>query len=84
MICIGPNDLAISLSKGQDRDIRSPKMLEAVEHVRKRAAAHGVITAIYANDHEFAKHVMATGWQVVSVATDAVWLSTIARQMLPR
>jgi 4-hydroxy-2-oxoheptanedioate aldolase len=83
MICIGPNDLAISLSKGQDRDIRSPKMLEAIEHVRKTAATHGVITAIFANDHEFAKHAIATGWQVVSVTTDTVWLSTMARQMLP-
>ncbi|MBI4723757.1 MAG: 2,4-dihydroxyhept-2-ene-1,7-dioic acid aldolase, partial [Rhodomicrobium sp.] len=35
MICVGPNDLAISMSRGQDRDIRSPAMLGAIEHIRE-------------------------------------------------
>lgn len=84
MICIGPNDLAISLSKGRDRDIRSPKMLETVEHVRAQAAAAGVVTAIFANDVEYAKLMAASGWQVISVGTDTGWLASAARQMLPR
>ncbi len=84
MICVGPNDLAISLSRGQDRDIRSPKMLECVEHVRARAAAGGVMTAIFANDRDYAAHMASSGWQVISVGTDTGWLAAIARQMLPR
>jgi 4-hydroxy-2-oxoheptanedioate aldolase len=84
MICLGPNDLAISLSRGQNRDIRSPRMLETVEHVRARAAAHGKITAIFANDLEYARAMAAAGWQVISVGTDTGWLATAARQMLPR
>jgi len=84
MICIGPNDLAISLSSGQDRNISSPRMLETIEHVRARAAAHGVITGIFANDLEFAKRMAETGWQVISIGTDHGWLSSMARQMLPR
>jgi len=83
MICIGPNDLAISMSRGQDRDIGSPKMLETIEHVRQRAAAHGVITGIFANSLEFAKRMAETGWQVISIGTDAGWLAAAARQMLP-
>jgi 4-hydroxy-2-oxoheptanedioate aldolase len=84
MICIGPNDLAISLSAGQNRDIRSPNVLDAIEHVRARAEAHGVLTAIFANDLDFARHVIERGWRIVSVGTDTVWLATMARQMLPR
>ena len=84
MICIGPNDLAISMSRGQDKDIRSPKLLEAIEHVRERAAARGVTTAIFANDLDYAKHMAAAGWRVISVGTDTGWLATIARQMLPK
>ncbi len=83
MICIGPNDLAISISRGQDRDIGSPGMLETIEHVRQRAVAHGVVTAIFANGPEFAKRMMETGWQVISVGTDTGWLAAAARQMLP-
>ncbi len=84
MICAGPNDLAISLSRGQDRDISSPAMLEAIEHVRASAAAQGVITGIFANDQAFAKRMAETGWQVISIGTDTGWLSSMARQMLPR
>ncbi len=83
MICVGPNDLAISLSKGEDRNISSPAMLEAIEHVRSRAAAAGVIAGIFANDREFAKRMAETGWQVISIGTDTGWLASMARQMLP-
>ncbi len=84
MICLGPNDLAISLSKGQDRNISSPAMLEAIEHVRSRATARGVVTGIFANDQAFAMRMAKTGWQVISIGTDTGWLASIARQMLPR
>jgi 4-hydroxy-2-oxoheptanedioate aldolase len=82
MICIGPNDLAISLSRGQDRNIKSPKMLETIEHIRARAAAHGVITFIYAGDRDYAKHMIATGWQVITINSDVHWIAAAARDLL--
>ena len=84
MICLGPNDLAISLSRGQDRNIRSPEMLAAIERVRAAAAARGVVTGIFANDAEFAAQMAGAGWQVISIGTDTGWLAAMARQMLPR
>ncbi len=84
MICVGPNDLAISLSRGQDRNVSSPRMLEAIEHVRSRAAARGIVTGIFANDQVFAKQMAETGWQVISIGTDTGWLASMARQMVPR
>lgn len=84
MICIGPNDLAISLSRGQDRNISSHRMLETIEHVRAAAARRGVITGIFANNAEFAKRMAEAGWQVISIGTDHGWLSSMAKQMLPR
>ena len=83
-ICLGPNDLAISLSRGLSRDIRSPAVLEAIEHVRARAAARGIITAIFANDAAYAKQMAEAGWEVISVGSDTGWLAGMARQMLPR
>lgn len=84
MICVGPNDLAISMSNGRDRDLRAPSVLEAIDHVRDRAEHHGVITAIFANDPGYAAPLIETGWQVISVGTDLNWLGTIARHMLPK
>jgi 4-hydroxy-2-oxoheptanedioate aldolase len=83
MICLGPNDLAISLSRGQNRDIRAPGVLEAIEHVRARAAARGIVTAIFANDIAYAKQMAGAGWEVISIGSDTGWLAGMARQMLP-
>jgi 4-hydroxy-2-oxoheptanedioate aldolase len=82
MICIGPNDLAISLSGGQDRNIKSQKMLETVEHIRARAEAQGVITFLYAGDPEHAKHMIQAGWQVVTINSDVHWMAAAARNLL--
>jgi 4-hydroxy-2-oxoheptanedioate aldolase len=82
MICIGPNDLAISLSRGEDRNIKSPKMLETVEHIRARAEAHGVITFIYAGDQEHTKHMIKAGWQVVTINSDIHWMAAASRDLL--
>ena len=84
MICVGPNDLAISLSGGQSRDIRSPEVLKTIERIRKSAADRGIITAIFANDREFADRMATMGWQVISIGTDKGWLASMARQQLQR
>lgn len=84
MICLGPNDLAIALSQGQDRSIRSPQMLAAIERVRAAAAARGVVTGIFANDQDFASQMAAAGWGAISIGSDTGWLASMARQMLPR
>jgi 4-hydroxy-2-oxoheptanedioate aldolase len=84
MICVGPNDLAISISCGQSRDIRSPEVLDAIEHIRMCAAAKSITTAIFANDREFADRMALTGWQIISIGTDKGWLASMARQQLQR
>ena len=84
MICLGPNDLAISLSRGRDRNIRAPEVLAAIERVRAAAAARGVIAGIFANDGDFAQQMAAAGWQAISIGSDTGWLASMARQMLPR
>ena len=84
MICLGPNDLALSLSEGQSRDIRAPAVLQAVRHVRARAEAAGVATFIFANDPDYARDMAAMGWQVIAIGTDSGWLSAAARDALPK
>ncbi|MGE0052751.1 MAG: HpcH/HpaI aldolase/citrate lyase family protein [Hyphomicrobium sp.] len=84
MICLGPNDLALSLSNGRHRDIRAKEVREAIAHVHARATAAGVITFIFANDAEYAREMARMGWQSLAIGTDANWLSAIAAQMLPQ
>ena len=83
MICLGPNDLAISLSNGQNRDIRSPAVLDAVRHVHARASAKGIITFIFANDQDYAEQMATMGWQVIAIGTDTGWLANAAKERLP-
>lgn len=84
MICVGPNDLAMSLSNGKHRDIRAAEVVDAIRHVHARATANGVITAIFANDPEYAASLASQGWRVISIGTDASWLAMAARQVLPK
>jgi 4-hydroxy-2-oxoheptanedioate aldolase len=83
MICVGPNDLAIAMSSGRSRDIRAPAVLEAIEYVRARASAKGIVTTIFANDRDYATHVASRGWNLISIGTDAAWISNIAKDLLP-
>lgn len=84
MICLGPNDLALSLSAGRARDIRAREVLDAVRHVHARATAHGVGTFVFANDPDYARDMAGMGWQVIAIGTDGGWLSSAAKQHLPR
>jgi 4-hydroxy-2-oxoheptanedioate aldolase len=82
MIYLGPNDLAISLSSGRERNLRAPEVLEAMELVRRKAVERGVITSIFANDADYARDLAGGGWQVVSIGTDASWLAAAAKAQL--
>jgi len=83
MICLGPNDLALSLSNGRHRDIRAKEVRDAIAHVHARARAAGVITFIFANDAEYGREMAGMGWQSLAIGTDANWLAAMAQQMLP-
>ena len=83
MICLGPNDLALSLSAGASRDIRAPAVLEAIGHVHACATRNGVITFMFANDQDYARQMAAMGWRVIAIGTDTGWLANAARQQLP-
>lgn len=80
MVCAGPNDLAISLSGGRHADIRAAEVLAALDVTLEKCRKHGVIAGIFANDAEYAKALVAKGWQVVAVSVDARWLANGARE----
>jgi 4-hydroxy-2-oxoheptanedioate aldolase len=79
MVCVGPNDLAFTLSGGAHADIRAPETEAAIDHILAKCREHGVIAGIFANDADYAKALIAKGWQVVAVTSDTRWLSMGAR-----
>jgi len=78
MICAGPNDLAITLSGGAHANIRAPEVTTALDHLLAKCREHGVIATIFANDADYARPLVAAGWQIIAVANDARWIGAAA------
>ncbi len=79
MVCAGPNDLALTLSGGAHSDIRSPEVIEALDLLLAKCKENGVMTAIFANDADYAKSMIGKGWQVIAIGSEARWLSEAAK-----
>jgi 4-hydroxy-2-oxoheptanedioate aldolase len=82
LIYLGPNDLAISMSDGRERNLRAPEVLEAIEMTRRKAAERGIFTSIFANDADYARLMAGHGWQLISIGTDGGWLAASAKSWL--
>jgi 4-hydroxy-2-oxoheptanedioate aldolase len=80
MICAGPNDLAITLSGGQHADIRAPEVTAALDHLLAKCEEHGVAAMIFANDADYAKPLIAQGWEIVAIANDVRWIAAAAAE----
>jgi 4-hydroxy-2-oxoheptanedioate aldolase len=78
MICAGPNDLAITLSGGQHADIRAAEVVAALDHLLAKCKQHGIAAMIFANDADYAKPLIAKGWQMVAIANDVRWIAAAA------
>jgi 4-hydroxy-2-oxoheptanedioate aldolase len=79
MVCAGPNDLALTLSGGVHTNIRDPEVIEALDLLLAKCRENGVMTAIFANDADYAKSMIAKGWQVIAIGSEARWLSEAAK-----
>jgi 4-hydroxy-2-oxoheptanedioate aldolase len=78
MICAGPNDLAITLSAGKQADVRAPEVIAALDHLLAKCKEHGVIAMIFANDTDYARPLIAAGWQIIAIANDTRWIGAAA------
>lgn len=78
MVCFGPNDLSIALTGRLD--IWAPEVKEARELVLRKCRERAVMALIYANDVDYAKPLVADGWDIVAVGTDATWFSKAAAE----
>lgn len=73
---IGPTDLSISL--GVAGQPEAPAVIEAIERVIERCKAHGVATAIQANDLAYARRWVERGMEIISYSSEIGLLTAAA------
>ncbi len=75
---VGPNDLCISLTGGEAPDYRHPKVQAALPVIVKAAEAAGKVPGIFAPTPDLALEFAGQGFRLISVGTDAGFLSAAA------
>jgi 2-keto-3-deoxy-L-rhamnonate aldolase RhmA len=73
---VGPTDLSIAL--GVIGQPEAPELIDAVERVLDRAKAHGVATAIQANDLAYARRWVERGMEIISYSSELGLLTAAA------
>jgi 2-keto-3-deoxy-L-rhamnonate aldolase RhmA len=73
---IGPTDLSISL--GVAGQPEAPELIAAIERVLDRCKAHGVATAIQANDLAYARRWAERGMEIISYSSEIGLLAAAA------
>ncbi|KAJ1548134.1 hypothetical protein HK096_004062 [Nowakowskiella sp. JEL0078] len=82
MLFVGPNDLAASMGLPPTSEDNDPRMLEALEKIKKAAAAHGKYVGIWASDGPMAARRVEQGFQMVSIGADILAISGFYGQHL--
>jgi 4-hydroxy-2-oxoheptanedioate aldolase len=81
-IYIGPSDLSLSLGCTPTLDDVDPKAAQAIDHILARAKAHNVVAAIHNAGTESALKRQASGFQLVTVSSDARLIAAGAQQVM--
>ena len=83
-IYIGPSDLSLALGCRPVFDDVDPKAQEAIDHILARAKAYGLVAGIHNGTPEGALARIATGFQFVTVSSDARLMAAGAQQVMAK
>ena len=78
-IYVGPNDLALALHSTPKSESDDPVVMEAIEHIRVRALAHGKIAGIFCSSGEAAAMRIKQGFQMVTPGNEAGLMAAAAK-----
>jgi 4-hydroxy-2-oxoheptanedioate aldolase len=79
-IYIGPNDLGLALGRRPVNEPDDPLLVNAIEHIRARAEAHGLISGIFCSHGPAAAMRVAQGFDLVTPGNDAALLRGVMAQ----
>jgi 4-hydroxy-2-oxoheptanedioate aldolase len=80
MVLAGPNDLSMTLLGRAD--IRAKEVTDALDLICRKAREANVMTAVFANDVDYARPLAKAGWGVLTVGTDGGMLEDAAKGVL--
>ena len=81
-VYIGPSDLSLALGCKPVFDDVEPRVAEAIEHIVRRAQAHGVKAGIHNGRPDVALARIAHGFRFVTVSSDARMLAAGSQELL--
>ena len=79
---VGPNDLCLSLTRGEKLDINAPVVLEALDLILAKAKEHNVYAWCFANDAEYARMVAQKGFKIITAGADVGFIAAGAEMAL--
>jgi 4-hydroxy-2-oxoheptanedioate aldolase len=83
-VYIGPSDLSLSLGCRPVFDDVDDKAQQAIDHILERAKAHGLVAGIHNGSAEGALKRVASGFQFVTVSSDARLMAAGSQQILSK
>lgn len=81
-VFIGPNDLAVSLTRGVSSDPNHPKVIAGIEHVLILARRYQKVAGIYSNTPAHAVEYARRGFRLVTLGNEHQLLEAGARAAL--
>lgn len=81
-IFVGPGDLGLSLVGAYDIDTDHPVVAEAIQTIKEKTLAAGLVVGIWCPSAEIACQFASDGFQFVTISSDARLLSLAARTSL--
>ena len=73
-IFVGPNDLAISLTKGQSGDVRHPLVLSALNNVISETEKAELFAGVFTSDSSQVKEYAKMGFKLMPALSDASFI----------
>jgi len=81
-IYIGPSDLSLALGCRPSFDDVAPPVAQAIQHILERAQFYGLAAGIHTGSPEGALRRVASGFQLVTVGSDANFIARGAQTVL--
>ena len=78
MLFVGPSDLGLSLGRDAKADQTDPVVVAAIDRIRTTAHAAGIRAGIWCASADYGLAMMKSGFDLVTVLTDTVWLAQAA------
>ena len=83
-VYVGPSDLGLALGKIPMLDQTDPVVVKEIKRILRRAKQHGVNAGIHCASAEYAKKMLKSGFDLVTLSVDYRILAAAAADMVKK